>query len=234
MSHNPTRIYHAQDVSEHQSGVLPRLREVLGDMLECPTPGPKHHYNRPYDDSFMPPSFASTSQVGMPKAKHPPIQSSASSKAEPHYPSSSYLAPTRGNFKECVAQRGCSLKEPARDERTFQSPNSPSHSYDVFLLTSEQELSHKRSSMRDDHYGVAKEVAINNSSGKYTCSECGRRFQKNSTLKNHLTTHSGERPYECPDCRRSFSVSSNMRRHLERVHRSDLLDHPPANQPKRN
>jgi hypothetical protein len=30
MSHSSTRIRHAQDVNEHQPGVLPRLREVLG------------------------------------------------------------------------------------------------------------------------------------------------------------------------------------------------------------
>ncbi|KAF8590897.1 hypothetical protein K439DRAFT_1291575, partial [Ramaria rubella] len=54
---------------------------------------------------------------------------------------------------------------------------------------------------------------------KHACPECGRRFEKLSHFKNHLTSHSGEKPYECPwpECGKTFSASSNMRRH-QRTH----------------
>ncbi|KIJ40941.1 hypothetical protein M422DRAFT_173071 [Sphaerobolus stellatus SS14] len=53
------------------------------------------------------------------------------------------------------------------------------------------------------------------STGRHACPECGRRFEKLSHYKVHLTTHTGEKPHRCPwpGCGKSFSASSNMRRH---------------------
>ncbi|KAH7338140.1 hypothetical protein B0J17DRAFT_660932 [Rhizoctonia solani] len=54
---------------------------------------------------------------------------------------------------------------------------------------------------------------------KYECQYCGKRFNRPSSLKIHVNTHTGEKPYQCtfPSCGRRFSVMSNMRRH-SRVH----------------
>ncbi|KAJ7594010.1 hypothetical protein C8J56DRAFT_1043797 [Mycena floridula] len=54
---------------------------------------------------------------------------------------------------------------------------------------------------------------------KYECTYCGKGFNRPSSLKIHLNSHTGEKPFVCPvdSCGRSFSVLSNMRRHA-RVH----------------
>ncbi|KAH7099312.1 hypothetical protein BKA62DRAFT_710078 [Auriculariales sp. MPI-PUGE-AT-0066] len=54
------------------------------------------------------------------------------------------------------------------------------------------------------------------SSSKYDCPYCGKRFDRPSSVKIHITSHTGEKPYVCayPGCGRRFSVNSNMRRHL--------------------
>ncbi|KAG2015778.1 zinc finger protein 169 [Coprinopsis cinerea AmutBmut pab1-1] len=54
---------------------------------------------------------------------------------------------------------------------------------------------------------------------KYECHYCGKGFNRPSSLKIHLNSHTGEKPFACPveGCGRSFSVLSNMRRHA-RVH----------------
>ncbi|GLB37640.1 putative zinc finger, C2H2 type [Lyophyllum shimeji] len=54
---------------------------------------------------------------------------------------------------------------------------------------------------------------------KYECSYCGKGFNRPSSLKIHLNSHTGAKPFVCPveSCSRSFSVLSNMRRHA-RVH----------------
>lgn len=54
---------------------------------------------------------------------------------------------------------------------------------------------------------------------KYECTYCGKGFNRPSSLKIHINSHTGEKPFVCPveSCGRSFSVLSNMRRHA-RVH----------------
>ena len=51
---------------------------------------------------------------------------------------------------------------------------------------------------------------------KHVCTECGKRFIWQSTLRQHLVTHSGERPFPCthPGCGRWFSQASHVKRHM--------------------
>ncbi|KAH7101009.1 hypothetical protein BKA62DRAFT_657857 [Auriculariales sp. MPI-PUGE-AT-0066] len=55
---------------------------------------------------------------------------------------------------------------------------------------------------------------------RYRCQECGKGFDRPSSLKTHMTSHSGERPHACPfaGCGRRFGVSSNMHRHVRTAH----------------
>ncbi|KAF7318560.1 hypothetical protein HMN09_00366300 [Mycena chlorophos] len=50
---------------------------------------------------------------------------------------------------------------------------------------------------------------------KHACGQCGKRFNRPSSLRIHLNTHSGATPFPCPypRCGRTFNVKSNMRRH---------------------
>ncbi|KAH8119244.1 hypothetical protein DFH11DRAFT_432048 [Phellopilus nigrolimitatus] len=58
-------------------------------------------------------------------------------------------------------------------------------------------------------------------SARYECPYCPKRFNRPSSLKIHINSHTGEKPFECtePGCGRRFSVQSNMRRH-SRVHQA--------------
>ncbi|KAG6845306.1 hypothetical protein H0H87_011156 [Tephrocybe sp. NHM501043] len=64
---------------------------------------------------------------------------------------------------------------------------------------------------------------------KYECSYCGKAFNRPSSLKIHLNSHTGAKPFVCPveSCGRSFSVLSNMRRHA-RVHTQTSLHTDPS------
>ncbi|KAL5488489.1 hypothetical protein ACEPAI_6607 [Sanghuangporus weigelae] len=67
---------------------------------------------------------------------------------------------------------------------------------------------------------------------RHSCARCGKRFNRPSSLKIHLNTHTGAKPYVCPfqGCGRTFNVSSNMRRHF----RNHARRPPPPPLPQSN
>ncbi|KAF7303204.1 C2h2 conidiation transcription factor [Mycena kentingensis (nom. inval.)] len=50
---------------------------------------------------------------------------------------------------------------------------------------------------------------------KHVCPTCNKKFNRPSSLRIHLNTHTGAMPFVCPHpgCGRAFNVNSNMRRH---------------------
>ncbi|KAJ7617756.1 hypothetical protein FB45DRAFT_840594 [Roridomyces roridus] len=50
---------------------------------------------------------------------------------------------------------------------------------------------------------------------KHPCPTCGKRFNRPSSLRIHVNTHTGATPFRCPhpNCGRAFNVNSNMKRH---------------------
>ncbi len=46
------------------------------------------------------------------------------------------------------------------------------------------------------------------------CPHCPMSFREKNSLKNHLLTHTGEKPHACDICGSRFSLASNMKRHM--------------------
>lgn len=51
---------------------------------------------------------------------------------------------------------------------------------------------------------------------KFPCTVCPRAFKMMSTLKDHMRTHTGDKPFVCTICGRGFSQNTNLKQHLRR------------------
>jgi len=59
----------------------------------------------------------------------------------------------------------------------------------------------------------------------FQCQYCAKRFRRRDHLRQHIRTHTGEKPFQCNICGRRFSQSQQVRIHM-RVH-SDASGAPP-------
>lgn len=50
------------------------------------------------------------------------------------------------------------------------------------------------------------------------CDLCDKRYARNSDLKVHIRSHTGERPYSCNQCHKSYITSSHLRMHERLAH----------------
>ena len=56
----------------------------------------------------------------------------------------------------------------------------------------------------------------------FQCNICYHTFTREWNLKNHIRTHTGERPYPCPICFRRFNMKHHLKRHLWTHREGDL------------
>ncbi|GJJ13036.1 hypothetical protein Clacol_007285 [Clathrus columnatus] len=213
-----------RDAHSH-SNKLPSLHEVLGDVLQQPTTDRRssvdsrrsvslamrpYYYYEPY---LIPPSRQRSSfEYDREYFDVPPQHRSSSHSSRGTYPTTPYSSSSRTPHPD------------------LEATEAPAHSFHLFNLVPNQGLVHQRSSTRDDLDPSTPKPRLppTDPARKYACAECGNRFSKQSTLRNHLLTHTGERrekhngliatslAFACsyPGCGRRFSMACNMQRHM--------------------
>ena len=67
----------------------------------------------------------------------------------------------------------------------------------------------------------------------YTCNHpgCGVTFQKLGNIKNHVLTHSNDKPFACEICGNQYTQKGNLTKHIIQVHDyRPILDGKPSRQ----
>jgi KRAB domain-containing zinc finger protein len=52
----------------------------------------------------------------------------------------------------------------------------------------------------------------------YECPECGKQFNHNTELTNHILSHKGIKPFACPGCDKRFAQKNQRKAHMQRLH----------------
>ena len=50
------------------------------------------------------------------------------------------------------------------------------------------------------------------------CKYCGKFFKHGHYLKDHINTHTGERPHICEHCGKTFASNANKNAHIKQAH----------------
>ncbi|XP_075220344.1 uncharacterized protein LOC142323896 [Lycorma delicatula] len=87
----------------------------------------------------------------------------------------------------------------------------------LFTSTSRTELLFHTALHSDPVLSLDEGTKPQNLVPKYVCPSCPRLFRKDC-LKNHIKTHTGERPHACPECGSRFARSDVLNKHIRGVH----------------
>ncbi|KAM4035060.1 uncharacterized protein ACNLHF_021752 [Anomaloglossus baeobatrachus] len=95
------------------------------------------------------------------------------------------------------------------DNRTDDcSRSTEGHHFSPSPKTNIQNKTHRRTVEHEKAYKGGK---------PFSCSECGKCFNRKANLVRHLRIHTGEKPFSCPECAKCFSENVILAAH-QRTH----------------
>ena len=75
-----------------------------------------------------------------------------------------------------------------------------------------------RHHLKKVHKVVIETIAKSSDPERFKCKYCGRIYNQKAYLKDHINTHTGERPHICNYCGKGFASSGNKYAHIRQNH----------------
>lgn len=72
--------------------------------------------------------------------------------------------------------------------------------------------------------GAKQKKVVASEMQQWTCQYCQKSFMQNSNYKNHMRTHSDERPFVCEMCNIGFKERYHLKKHVLFKHTTDLKE----------
>ena len=72
--------------------------------------------------------------------------------------------------------------------------------------------------LRVKHKIIVESIVRDLDPERLRCKECGKMFKNLQTLRDHINTHTGNRPYACDTCGKTFANKANRRAHIRQSH----------------
>ena len=114
------------------------------------------------------------------------------------------------------------LKQPAK---ATKDATSAVHRKSPRQMASTQEVDYKTSPVKKKKVASSEKVALVESKrpGKFLCTDCGKGFAFNNSLKKHKETKHSRQTFQCDICDKIFVYKDSVLRHKNIFHSSDPI-----------
>ncbi|XP_030849882.1 zinc finger protein 91-like [Strongylocentrotus purpuratus] len=140
--------------------------------------------------------------------------------------------------RSCASLRGLKMHQRMLHITVEEEPQSESSEEEEDAKTEEDAMIEKKGGNdKSKHCPVCKKSFVSvrqltrheSTHASWDCTYCSKTFRTSWILKEHLNTHTGQRPYQCTECDKTFKSHGALRRHTiihkgTKPYRCDLCD----------